>query len=94
MHEKYKDEIAPVVAQRWATEIAAGSNVQTKKEPDGPFRAKISRELFAQLPEEERVAYGDRAKTEAAEAREKYMAGLKAPPSKAPEDRQAYVISL
>jgi hypothetical protein len=48
--------------------------------------------MLAALPEEERVAYGDRAKLEAVEAREKYDAALKNPPSKSPEDRQAYVI--
>lgn len=92
MREKYQDVIAPVVAERWAAGTGAGSNLQTKKDADGPFRAKIARELFAALPEEERVAYGDRAKLEAVEAREKYDAALKNPPSKSPEDRQAYVI--
>lgn len=93
MREKYQDVIAPVVAERWAAGTGAGSNLQTKKDADGPFRAKIARELFAALPEEERVAYGDRAKLEAVEAWEKYDATLKNPPSKSPEDRQAYVIS-
>ncbi|KAJ7150004.1 hypothetical protein C8R43DRAFT_1128070 [Mycena crocata] len=38
--EEHRTKIAPVVAARWADEAGAGSNVQTKKEPDTAFRAK------------------------------------------------------
>ncbi|KAJ7715980.1 hypothetical protein B0H16DRAFT_1741602 [Mycena metata] len=81
------EKIAPVVAERWAQEPAAGSNLKSGKGPDAAFRAAITRELFAALPEEERVEYAKTAKEEAVAAREKFIADLKAPPSKAPEDR-------
>jgi hypothetical protein len=88
MRERYQDDIAPVVVDRWAAEKSEGSNVQTKKEPNGPFCAAIARELFAALPEEERDGYRVRAKEEAQEARAVYDKGLKDPASKAPEARQ------
>ncbi|KAJ7479676.1 hypothetical protein FB451DRAFT_1395243 [Mycena latifolia] len=77
MHEQYKMTIAPVVAEKWAETAAPGNSVQTAKDPNGPFRAKVARELFATLPEEEQSVFAARAKSEAAK-----------PPSKAPVDRQ------
>jgi hypothetical protein len=88
MHEVYQTEIAPVVADRWAERASAGSNVQTQKVPDGPFRAAVAREMFAALPEHEREGYRSQAKEEAETARAVYEAGLKAPASKSPEARQ------
>ncbi|KAJ7511247.1 hypothetical protein B0H11DRAFT_1899713 [Mycena galericulata] len=38
MHEKYDDEIAPVVAREWAaTTVNPDGSVKTKKAADGPF---------------------------------------------------------
>ncbi|KAJ6458986.1 hypothetical protein C8R45DRAFT_1031174 [Mycena sanguinolenta] len=91
MHEKYQSLIAPVVAERWAESVGDGSNLQTKKDPDGPFRAKVAREMFAELSQGEQKEYATRAKEEAAEARKKFDEDLKKPPSKAPEDRQACI---
>ncbi|KAJ7707284.1 hypothetical protein B0H16DRAFT_1746505 [Mycena metata] len=89
-HEN-NDKIAPVVAQKWAETAGAGSNVQTSKNPDAAFRAKVARELFAELSEEQREAYGKQAKENATAARTKYDLELKTPPSKAPEDRHACI---
>lgn len=91
MHEAYAEEIAPVVADRWAQTVAEGSNVQTKKDPNGAFRAQIAREVFAQLLESKRAGYAARAKEEAQERWEQYHKALKDPPSKSPESRQRYV---
>jgi hypothetical protein len=93
MHEQYTEVIAPVVAQRWAEESAAGSNVQTAKDPDGPFRAKIAREVFGALTDGEKAGYALRAKAEAVEAKTRYNEELSKPPSKDPQDRQMYVFS-
>ncbi|KAJ7139006.1 hypothetical protein C8R44DRAFT_867180 [Mycena epipterygia] len=71
MREEYKTMIAPVVAERWVHTPSDGNNVQTSKDPDGPFRAAITREVFAALPDDEHRGYADRAKAEATEAREK-----------------------
>ncbi|KAJ7017740.1 hypothetical protein C8F04DRAFT_1278922 [Mycena alexandri] len=89
--EQNTEKIAPVVAQRWAERCAAGSNLRDGKGPDAAFRAEIARELFAALPEEERAEYAKTAREEAAAARDKYFADLKAPPSKSAEDRHANV---
>lgn len=93
MHERYHEDIAPIVSERWARTPGAGSNVQTSAEPNGPFRTEVARDLFNKLPEEERAGYATRAKEEAMHARERYEDDMKKAPSKAPEDRQAYVIS-
>ncbi|KAJ6448529.1 hypothetical protein C8R45DRAFT_1115215 [Mycena sanguinolenta] len=84
MHEKYQEIIALIVAERWVGMMADGSNLQTKKDPDGPFRAKITWEVFRGLPQEEQDQYAARAKAEAAEARQKFDEDLKKTPSKAP----------
>jgi hypothetical protein len=91
MREVYQTDIGPVVAERWAAQAAAGSNVQTAKEPTGAFRAEIARELFAKLPEDQRDGYQQRAKQEAGDARKTYEGQMKNPPSRSPEDRQKYV---
>jgi hypothetical protein len=93
MREKYAEVIAPVVAERWAAEKASGSNVQTGKDPNGPFRAKIARELYAAMPSSEQASYLARAKEEAAEAKRVYEAAMKSPPSKSPEARDKYAIT-
>ncbi|KAJ7026093.1 hypothetical protein C8F04DRAFT_1268565 [Mycena alexandri] len=94
MHEEYAERIAPVVAERWAAATGAGSNVQTKKTPDAAFRAAVARDLFGELSEAERVAYGSRAKEEAAERRAEYKAALQKDPSRAPEDRQKCIDNI
>jgi hypothetical protein len=88
MREAYTSHIAPEVAERWAAQTADGSNVQTSKDPTGPFRAQVARDMFAELSEEERAGYRDRAKLEAEEARKIYNDGLKNPPSRSPEEKQ------
>ncbi|KAJ7895676.1 hypothetical protein B0H13DRAFT_2338752 [Mycena leptocephala] len=57
MREVYTSDIAPVVAERWAEQQADGTNIQTKSDPNGAFRAAIARELFAALPQSERDGY-------------------------------------
>jgi hypothetical protein len=93
MHERYNEDIAPIVSERWAQMPGAGSNVQTSADPTGPFRAKVAWDLFSELPEDERAGYAARAKQEAMHTRERYEEDMKKEPSKAPEDRQACVIS-
>jgi hypothetical protein len=92
MHECYQEVIAPAVSEEWAKTPGAGSNIRTAKDPDGPFRAKVARDLFNALSEEEKAGYAARAKQEAADACLRYEEDMKKPPSKAPEDRQTYVI--
>ncbi|KAJ7670630.1 hypothetical protein DFH06DRAFT_1124945 [Mycena polygramma] len=87
MHEAYDEKIAPLVDELWKKEASEGSNIQTAKDPGGPFRAKVARDVFAKLPQAERDGYAARAKQEAADAKEKYETAMKAPPSKAAEDR-------
>lgn len=91
MHESYESEIAPVVRARWKAAEQTGGELTGKKGPDAPFRARVARELFAELPEEEQDALRARAKAEALSAREVYTAAMKQGPSKSPEDRQRYV---
>ncbi|KAJ7473863.1 hypothetical protein B0H11DRAFT_2429784 [Mycena galericulata] len=89
MHEKFDTDIAPVVAEEWAaTSVNKDGSLKTKKDADGPFRAKVARDLFAKLPESERQGYAARAKEEAAERRAEFEAAMKDPPSKSPEARQ------
>ncbi|KAJ7607008.1 hypothetical protein DFH06DRAFT_1018881 [Mycena polygramma] len=94
MHELYNEEIEPLIKKRWAESSADGASVPTSKEPNAPFRAKIARELFGNLPEAEREAYGARAKLEAVQARTAYSKALNAEPSKSPEARQKAIDNL
>ncbi|KAJ7164588.1 hypothetical protein C8R43DRAFT_946404 [Mycena crocata] len=87
MRKVYTEEIEPVIGERWAATAAAGSSVAVEKEPKAPFRAKVARELFAELPEEKRAEYATRAKEEAQRARAAYKKALKDPPSKSPQAR-------
>ncbi|KAJ7917019.1 hypothetical protein B0H13DRAFT_1870706 [Mycena leptocephala] len=91
MHEAFTEQIAPVVAERWAAEVSNGSSVQTKKDPDGPFRAKIAREVFAALSDADREMYATRAKEEAAEARKEYDKAMKDAPSRSPQAKQSCI---
>ncbi|KAJ7221989.1 hypothetical protein B0H12DRAFT_1241159, partial [Mycena haematopus] len=96
MHESYETEIGPVVTARWTTTCvkADGSTLKQKRGPDAPFRAKVARELFAELSQDEQDALRDRAQAEAKEARDEYNKAMKAPPSKRPEDRQKCIDRL
>ncbi|KAJ7447995.1 hypothetical protein FB451DRAFT_1411557 [Mycena latifolia] len=66
----------------------------TQHGPNTPFRAKVARELFAQLLEEERAALKQCAAEEAQEAWEAYNKAMKAGPSKKPQDRQLCIDNL
>lgn len=88
MRESYATSIEPIVTARWAEEAGEGSSVPTKP-PPVDFRAKIARELFDKLPQDDRDSYGGRAKAESLAAREAFQKALKEPPSTAPKDRQA-----
>ncbi|KAJ7766820.1 hypothetical protein B0H16DRAFT_1453834 [Mycena metata] len=95
MHESYEAEIAPAVRARWDASILDDSgNTRQAKAPDAPFRAKVARELFSELSDEEQEGLRQRAKAEAQEARETYIAAMKAGPSKSPEDRQKCIDRL
>ncbi|KAK6993081.1 hypothetical protein R3P38DRAFT_3224091 [Favolaschia claudopus] len=92
MRESYTEKIAPRVAEEWQRVLTgdrhASDSDRKSKEPKAGFRAQIAREVFAELSDDERKAYGDRAKAEAAAAKGEYTAALKNPPSQAPADRQ------
>ncbi|KAJ7614713.1 hypothetical protein DFH06DRAFT_1146232 [Mycena polygramma] len=94
MHEEYEEKVAPVVIDRWASTAPSGSSVQTAKGPDGPFRAKIAREVFGALSESERQEYGRRAKDAAAQARAEFEKIMNEPPSQRPEDKQKCIESV
>ncbi|KAJ7182625.1 hypothetical protein C8R43DRAFT_1116257 [Mycena crocata] len=87
MVAEYATTIEPVVQERWAETAGEGASVPVDKEPNAPFRAKVARELFAELPEETRLEYGERAKSDAAKARDAYTKALKEAPSRSPEAR-------
>ncbi|KAJ7169146.1 hypothetical protein C8R43DRAFT_1121035 [Mycena crocata] len=93
MHEQWS-QLIPVIAERWKATVSAGSNVQTAKDANGPFRAQVARDVFAALPEEERASYGERARAEAATAREAYQKAMTMPPSKSPESRHECIENL
>ncbi|KAJ7043428.1 hypothetical protein C8F04DRAFT_1175261 [Mycena alexandri] len=95
MHESYETDIAPAVKARWeASALDDGGNARSAKSPDAPFRAKVARELFAELSDEEQAGLRQRAKDDAQRARDTYTAAMKAGPSKAPEDRQRCIDQL
>ncbi|KAJ6557483.1 hypothetical protein B0H19DRAFT_1261106 [Mycena capillaripes] len=96
MRESYAEKIAPVVADRWASarnEDSGGASDRTK-EPKAGFRAQVARDVFAALPKSEQKALSERAKANAAQAKEDYAKALKDPPSKKPEDRQRCIDAL
>ncbi|KAJ7106114.1 hypothetical protein C8R43DRAFT_1140601 [Mycena crocata] len=97
MHESYDTEIAPAVEARWAAVscvTADGSSLQSKKGPDAPFRAQVTRNLFKELSEDKQRELQVRAKDEAKTARKEYIAAMKKGPSKNPEDRQKCIDNL
>lgn len=88
MHESYETEIAPVVQARWKASEQDSGELTGKKGPNAPFRAKVARDLFSELPDSEQDALRKRAKDDAQAAREAYAVAMKSGPSKTPEDRQ------
>lgn len=89
MHESHAEKIAPVVAKRWA-EARENNDPGTagRKEPKAGFRAAVAREVFAELPADEKAAIAKRAKDAAAETKTAYDTALKAAPSNKAVDRQ------
>jgi hypothetical protein len=85
MHEQ-SETLTAAVKERWESTNPDGS-ANTKK-PNAAFRSSVARDLFQDLPEEERAAYADRAVAEAAAAKATYATTLKNGPSKSPEARQ------
>jgi hypothetical protein len=83
-----------VVKERWDQETAEKDEPANTKKPNATFRSKIARELFAELPEEEREDIRQRAIVEAQEAKDTYKKFMKSGPSKAAEDRQKYVSAM
>ncbi|KAJ7027835.1 hypothetical protein C8F04DRAFT_1266622 [Mycena alexandri] len=94
MHESYESEIAPVVQARWKAVEQKGGELSGKKGPDAPFRAKVARELFAELPDNEQEGLRQRARDAAQVARDEYVSAMKRGPSKSPEDRQRCIDAL
>ncbi len=79
--------VDPVFAER----VEAG-NVPAKEQ--AALRSAIYKELFEELPEDERREWTERAVQEHQRALDKATAVLKSGPSTAPEDRQRYVRSV
>ncbi|KAJ7665639.1 hypothetical protein B0H17DRAFT_1143312 [Mycena rosella] len=95
MQESYMDKIASEVLLRWqAGREARTENGEKGKEPKAGFRAAVARNLFAKLPSEECQAIGDRAKKEAADAKEAYVKMLKDPPPQDPVSRYKCIQSV
>lgn len=92
MREDYATKVASIVKERWDALEAAGSSVQTRKDPKADFRALVARKIFNGLSTEEQEGYAKRAKEEALAARQEYNEALKAPPSQSPAARQRYVL--
>ncbi|KAJ6476568.1 hypothetical protein DFH09DRAFT_1108865 [Mycena vulgaris] len=72
MHESYQDKISSVVATRWAAESIGPDSAAKSGKPNTPFRCKIAREMFLELPEVERTALQERATAEARAAKAAY----------------------
>ncbi|KAJ7774630.1 hypothetical protein DFH07DRAFT_952342 [Mycena maculata] len=96
MHESYETEILPAVTARWAASFVEkdGVTLKSSTKPNAPFRAKVARELFAEVSVSEQAALRQRAKDDAKAAKEEYAAALKRGPSKTPEDRQRCINNL
>ncbi|KAJ7107315.1 hypothetical protein C8R43DRAFT_1140291 [Mycena crocata] len=97
MHESYDTEIAPAVEARFAMErsnLDGQGGAATQRGPNAPFQARVARELFAELSDEEQTALKERASAEAQEAKAKYEKARNEPPSKAPADRQRCIDEL
>ncbi|KAJ7615091.1 hypothetical protein DFH06DRAFT_1343945 [Mycena polygramma] len=94
MYQKADNDIEELVKEKWAATPSDGASVATSAQPNAPFRAKVVRELFAALPEEERAEYKARAVAEATLAREKFDKALKDPPATSPQARQTAIDSL
>jgi hypothetical protein len=78
-------EVAAEVNERWKEKsINPNGSVNTKL-PDAPFRCAVTRNLFNALPEEEQ---------EAVQAKREYAKAMNDGPSKSPEARQKYVLSV
>jgi hypothetical protein len=89
MHEVYTEQVAPVVAQKWAAKVNDDpGNPDRTKEPKAGFRAEVAREVFKELSKEEQLGFSTRAKEEAAEKKEAYQKALKDPASQLAVDRQ------
>jgi hypothetical protein len=89
MHKSYTEEIAPVVAKRWADEQDRNGLLSERtKAPKAGFRAQVAREMFAALPQAEQKAIAERAKTEAQAAKAAYGASLNATPAQTPVAHQ------
>jgi hypothetical protein len=87
-------EVAAEVNERWKEKsINPDGSVNTKL-PDAPFRCAVTRNLFNALPEEEQEAIRGRAAEEAAQAKREYTKAMNDGPSKSPEARQKYVLSV
>jgi hypothetical protein len=92
MSECYPTLIAPIVEARWNAQcIDVDGNVTSRKGPEAPFRAKVSRDLFAELPVEEQIVTRARATEIAEAAKKEFEDALKNGPSKSPEAQQQYV---
>jgi hypothetical protein len=89
MRECYTDRIAPVVQARWENKREQNPGTLSK-EPKAGFRAEVAREVFAALSPKECGEFADRAKADAAQAKTEYLAVLKQPAAKTPQERQRY----
>jgi hypothetical protein len=89
MHESYEKEITAVVEARWQSScIESDGTTLRKGRPNAPFRAKVVREMFNKLGDDEQAGLRLRAREAAQDAKDVYNHAMKSLPSKAPADRQ------
>lgn len=91
-HEKYAEEVAPVVAKEWEEGKASGA-IPAGSKQGAQFRAEVARKLFNALPEAVRKEYHERAVEEAKAEKERLERLKKEGPSERPEDRQRLAYS-
>ncbi|KAJ7792187.1 hypothetical protein B0H14DRAFT_2624173 [Mycena olivaceomarginata] len=87
MHES-APEVAKAVDECWAENWIKPDGSTNTKGPDVHFRAKVVRELFAEMSEDEKEGYHTRAAAEATAAKEAYKSALEKGPSKDLASRQ------
>lgn len=91
-HEQ-KDRMKIEVASGWSTYLE-NNPTEAKKHPGPAFRAKVAKEIYEALSQEERDTLVQNAEDEREKAVNTFKDALTKPPSKAPADRQRYARNL
>lgn len=86
MHEYQRDEIHPIVVERWAENLIANPSITGN--PTTAFRCKIAKELYDALSDDRKAELVERAEADRDQANTEYKTAMSTPPSQAPADRQ------